>query len=685
MKTPKEIVKEMTFEQKALFLTGRGCRTMAFPDFGVPSIGLIDGPQGVRNGNTKIEGGHVCMPTASCVGASWDRDTAFLVGRTIAKDCVKENFDVLLAPGVNMKRTPHCGRNFEYFSEDPVLAGELAAAYINGVQSEGIGTCLKHFAVNNQELDRLYINSDVDERTLREYYLKAFEVTLANSSPTSIMNAYNKIGGIWCSENKWLLTEVLRHDFCYDGAVVSDWGSVHDTSKAIMAGLTIEMPENKNIIDDLRNGIKNGILTEEKIDEACETLIKFVLEVNKIKKESCGHYDRTEQHKLAQIAAAQGITLLQNDNNVLPITNKKYKKIGVYGRHAERVTMMGSGSSKVLTKESYIDQPIDYIKKYCEEENIELDYDPLWEDGFMGAELVAKLNDMQYNKLDAIIIFIGDNYGADTETEYWDRENITFPNYLNGIIESACNTCSNVIVVMETGSATIPHRWYKRVDGIIQMWYAGEGGGKAVADIIFGKTNPSGKLSETFITKVRDDIDYVGDGFKTWYKEGLFVGYRYYDEHSENVWFPFGHGLSYATFEYSDIKLDSCVSDNPDKTVKVSFKVKNTGNLDGKEVVQLYVGEKNAVVTRPVKELKRFIKIYLKAGEDKTVEFTLGKSDFAYFNQCLHEWHVESGKYNILVGASSADIRLQAVYEIEYKNDYSNGGRKSELTMQHCL
>jgi len=676
----KVIIKKMTFEQKAFMLTGNRITPSWYEEFGISRVRMVDGPNGVRAPQDSIEGGCICFPCSSAIGASWSKDVAFRVGAAIAKDCNKLDIDVLLAPGVNMKRTPHCGRNFEYFSEDPVLSGEMGAEFVNGLKSEGVGACVKHFAANNQEFERMHINADVDERTLHEYYLRVFEILLMNCSPTSIMCAYNKLNGVHCSENKYILTDILRKMWGYDGIVISDWGAVHNIAKCVSAGLDLEMPTNNNIIEELKKGINAGLVTMEQIDTAVERMLKFVFDI-KVNKHEKSEYSRTNQHKEAQKLAGECITLLKNADDILPITNKKYKKILVVGRLAEVPLIQGSGAAKINLKDEAVDLPLDYIKQYALKTNIEVEYDMVYEQGYMGAEQIAHLNSIKPDDYDAIIVFLGDNYGADTETEHWDRDNIIFTNYMNGMANAASNGCENVIVVMQTGSATIPVRWNKTAKGIIQMWYAGEGGGKAVADVLFGKINPSGKLSETFITKARDDIDYVGDGYKAWYREGLFVGYRYYDEHPENVWFPFGHGLSYTTFKYSDIKLDSYYSDNPDNTVKVSFKVKNTGNHDGKEVVQLYVGEKNAVVTRPVKELKKFNKIDLKAGEDKTVEFTLGKSDFAYFNQCLHEWHVESGKYDILVGASSADIRLKAIYEIQYKNDYSNGGRKSEFTM----
>lgn len=679
MKDVMEIVEKMSLEQKALFLTGsftHGLKTHESPEYGIPAVMMMDGPLGLRNGNSTIEGGNACIPSLCGIAASWDRQVAFDAAAAIADDFVEEGYDVVYGPGVNMKRHPYCGRNFEYFSEDPVLAGVLGAEYVKGLQSKGVAACVKHYAVNNQELDRLFMNVDVDERTLREYYLKVYEVLLKHCNPEAIMCAYNKINGIWCSENEWLLKEVLRGDFHYDGMVVSDWGAVHDVVKCVKAGLTMEEPCNRNIVAQIKEGVERGKLSEEAVNEACACMLQFAFRVSGMERNP-QPYDRKKQHATMQRLAAETMTLLKNDKDVLPVTNKKYKKIGVYGKHAERPTAMGSGAAKVETKEAWIDKPIDYIKTYCEEEGIELVYSPLYEDGFNGAELVGKVNSLKYNELDAIICFIGNNYGGDVETEYWDRDNITFPNYLNGIVEAACNSCENVIVVMQTGSATIPTRWHRRVQGVVQMWYGGEGGGKAIADVLFGKVNPSAKLSETFLLKHREDMDYVGNDYTVVYREGLEVGYRYYDSHPEYVWFPFGHGLSYTQFAYSDMT----VTKKDEFNYEVTCKITNIGDRDGSEVVQLYVGQKNATVTRPPKELKGFDKVFLKAGETKEVKFALEENDFAYYNICLKKWHVESGSYDILIAASAADIRLQETVKIENPDDYTTGGRKSDHIM----
>ncbi len=675
----KEILKKMTFEQKAAMLTGKGSYTTGFEELQVPSVHVIDGPNGIRKGKYIKEGGGVCIPCAALLGASWDKNAVFFAGKVLGADCINENEALLLAPGVNMKRTPYCGRNFEYYSEDPVLSGELGAAFINGLDSMGIGASLKHYAMNNQELDRVFINADVDERTMREYYLKVFEIVLKNSKPDMVMNSYNKVCGIWASENKYLLTDILRGEFKFEGLVISDWGSVHDISKSVHAGLDLQMPYNKDIEAQLKQGLEKGTVTMEDIDRAVTNVLKFVFK-RADKKEDLGNI-RSKQHENARKLAAEGMVLLKNDDNALPVSGKKYKKLAVYGQHAEKPVICGSGSARMTIPEKYTDAPIDFIRQYAMEENIELTYAALNDEKYIGAEIVGSINSMKKNDVDLIIVFAGDNYGAETETEYWDRDSLILPNYINGMIRSACEACDNVVVVFNTASAVVPLRWQDEIKGAVTMWYPGEGGGKAIADILFGKTNPSGKLSETFALKAREDMDVCGDKYKTWYKEGMFAGYRYYDEHPEEVWFPFGHGLSYTSFEYSDMKLSKNFSDREEDSFTVSFKVKNTGGIFGKETVQLYIGQINSIVTRPKKELKRFEKLGLEPGEEKTVEFTVSHCDLAYYNICLKQWHTESGTYEIMAGASAGDIRLKEQYKIKYDSDYTIGAPKGRLTM----
>ncbi len=671
----EKILSELTFEEKATLLTGAKALSSAkIERLGIPGIDMSDGPHGVRRlvghpscpQECNVPGGDVCFPTASAVGASWSRVAAYDAGSSIALDCKKEGIDMLLAPAVNMKRLPNCGRNFEYYSEDPYLSGILGASFINGVQSEGIGTSLKHYAINNQEIERGTINVEIDEKTMREYYLKVFEILLEHCDPTSVMCAYNKINGIWCSENRYILTELLKEEWGYDGLVVSDWGAVHDIAKCLKAGLDLQMPCNSKIEEQLHSALNKGIITMPEIDRAVRKMLEFINRITEMKNEA-KPYDRKEQHKRAYNAACECITLLRNDNNILPITKEKYKEIAVFGNVAKDVLFMGGGSSRVSILPESVDIPLDFIKKNAD--GIKVDYYPIFESGFVDEGVVHRV-DAVSKTYDAVLFFVGDNYGMDCETESFDRDNIKFPNYVNAAIEKAISKFKNLVLILQTGSAVLPYRW-ENVPCVLEMWYTGEAAGSAIADVLFGKVNPSGKLSETFIKRERSDLDYPGDGTKINYSEKLNVGYRYYDKHTEDVWFPFGHGISYTTFEYSDLKIDNTVITSDKFNLEVSFKVKNTGKVSGKEVVQLYIEPLDNIVERPIKELVSFDKIELAANEEKTVTFKLTDKDFSYYNICLHNWHVESGSYRIIAAASSRDIRLSKTISVKYDADYT--------------
>lgn len=671
----KKVLKEMTFEEKCLLLTcEHDLGTHVFEKYGIPLVMFSDGPHGIRRlinhprcpQECNIKGGDTALPTASAVGASWNEQIAFDAGATIAADCIEEGVDMLLAPGVNMKRTPHCGRNFEYYSEDPYLSGMLAAAFINGVQSKGVGTSLKHYAANNQEILRGSINAEIDERTLREYYLKVFEIALSHSNPTSVMCSYNRINGIWASENRYLLKDILKDEWKYDGMVISDWGAVHDISKCIKAGLDFQAPKNADIVSDIREGIKKGVIDEADLDRAVESVLKYINKIISMKKPP-EKYDRRKQHEAAYKAACETITLLRNERNILPITPKKYKKIAVMGEFAKSPLCMGGGSSRVTVDDSFVDTPFDYIAENAN--GMICDYIPLRNGKFYDESMLRSVERIR-GKYDLYICFAGDNYGTDCETESFDRDNLKFPNYMNAVIQKCSNDLENFVLVTQVGGAVIPFGW-AHTPAIVQMWYSGEACGRAIADILFGKVNPSGKLSETFMLEERTNIDYPGDGTKVCYDEKLNCGYRYYDKHPEKIWFPFGHGISYTDFEYSDISLSADKFETNKFKIKIRFKLKNIGNVRGKETAQLYVACKDSVVERPPKELRRFKKTELLPGEEQTKMFELDNTDFEYFNLCLREWTLESGSYEILIGASSRDIRLKEEFYVKYDNDYT--------------
>ena len=668
-------MEELTFEEKCKFLTGYLALSSAKNErVGIPNIEMSDGPHGVRRlvGHPKfpqdcnIKGGDCCFPTASAVAASWNREVAYNAGEAIAEDCKQEGIDLLLAPAVNMKRTPLCGRNFEYFSEDPVLSGEMAAAFIKGVQENGIGTSLKHFAANNQELDRSSISVEIDERTLREYYLEAFRIAIEKGEPETVMCAYNKLGGIWCSENAWLLREVLRDEWGYEGLMVSDWGAVHNAPRAFANGMELQMPCNKSIYEDMLEGIEKGIITKEEIEKICRKVLSYLAH-RLSKREEKKDYDRAAQHEKARAAAAECITLLKNEDKILPIDPAKYKKIVVFGNPAEKPIYMGGGSSHVSIEEKSVDIPLDFIKEYCAEKT-ELLFEPMFDCELSIWDKRARIRELGAEG-GLAIVFAGDEIWH--ESEEYERRRLTFPDRVNDVLEYVNQYFENVVVVMQSGACTTGTGWQNGVKGLIQMWLAGEGGGKAIADILFGRVNPSGKLSETFMSRLSDHLLHFSDTKKIRYAEGMDVGYRYYDRNPADVWYPFGHGLSYTEFEYSDLEITPDYSTDEEGEVTVSFTIKNIGNRFGKEAVQIYVRPEDNTVCRPEKELKEFCKVALEAGESKRVELKLPARAFAYFNPFLHRWHVESGTYSILVAASSADIRLEGKYIVHNEKDYT--------------
>ncbi|MGF7143943.1 beta-glucosidase [Anaerotaenia torta] len=672
-----ELIHEMTLEEKCTLLTGGGAlKTAAIERLNIPKLEMSDGPHGVRRllkhpipeyvQECNIDGGDVCFPTASAMGSTWNKELVYETGQAIARDCIEEGIEMLLAPGVNMKRTPFCGRNFEYFSEDPLLSGELGAAFIQGVQSKGVGTSLKHFAANNQEIWRSSISVEADERTLREYYLKPFEIAVKKGKPVSVMCAYNKLGGIWCSENKWLLQDVLRKEWGYDGLIVSDWHAVHNPSKALAAGMDLQMPRNLEIIGQLRQGLEQELITEEDINRACSSILGLIARLKEQKKPKEA-YHRGKQHEAAYHCAAEAITLLKNHESILPIQMEQYKGIAVYGEFAKTPVIMGGGSSKVTVEEESIDRPLDYMIEYTANRT-NLVFEPIYGATIDGVRRVQRIQELAQTT-DLAIVFAANEPGL--ETEGADRNRLTFSDYINDTMEEICSYYENVIIVMQSGSCIIPAKWAERAKGILQMWYSGEAGGRAIADILFGTINPSGKLSETFISKVREGLDYPGNGRFIRYNEGSFHGYRYYDCHPEEVWYPFGHGLSYTNYDYSDLSITPETSANEKQEVIVSFRLKNIGRMRGKEIVQLYVGQEEPVIMRPDKELKAFDKIELEPGEEKLVVFPLDAEAFSYYNPYLKAWHVESGYYTIKIGASSQDIRLTGEYKLTWDRDYT--------------
>ncbi len=654
----KSLVSQMTIEEKAALLTGDGgMLTHAIERLGIPAKNFADGPHGVRH---EKEENCTSFPNLCSAAATWDADLIYEMGVALAKDCIRHDVDMLLGPGINIKRYANCGRNFEYMSEDPVVSGELAAAYINGLQSLGVAASLKHFALNNQEKDRLQVSVEIDERALREIYLKGFEIAVKKSNPASVMCAYNKLFSVWCSENKLLLTDILKDEWGFKGFVVSDWGAVQNTGRALAAGLDLQMPHNWEMVENIKLAVENGTLSQERLNDAVERFLTFVMS----KKAENVEYNRAEQHAVARKVAANGVVLLKNDKNVLPLTSAKYKKIAVIGEYGKSPLSYGQGSAEVFPHDEYVESPLEELKKALP--NCEIVYDEVYQKRSFSDVMLWPKKDAFRNFIkdsDVVLMFAGAMESEDTEN--FDRRTLELNPNQEMFIEAAADMGKKVVVIVQSGSAMIFGKWRNRVDSILQMWLGGEAAGGAIADILTGAVNPCGKLPETFPTKPRLDLD-TGNGLVVKYSEGSLVGYRYYDSHPEEVAYPFGFGLSYTTFDYSGATLS-----RRGDSLKVSFTLKNIGDTAGAEVVQLYAAKPLSCVSRAPKELKAFKKVYLKAGEEKQVEFNLDVSALAYYNCALKDWVIEPGEYKLYLASASNDIRLALDYLSEDSVPYT--------------
>jgi beta-glucosidase len=664
----KELIKEMTLEEKAGLCSGFDFwNTKSIERLGIPSIMMTDGPHGLRKqvGDTDHLGINksvpsTCFPSASGLACTWDKELVNKVGGAIGEECQAENVAIVLGPGTNIKRSPLCGRNFEYFSEDPYLSSKLSAHFIKGVQSQGVGTSLKHFAVNNQEYKRMSIDAVVDERTLREIYLASFEEAVNEGQPWTVMAAYNKVNGDYCSENKKLLTEVLKEEWGFDGLVLSDWGAVNERDLGLAAGLELEMPSSSGIGDNkIIEAVKAGRISEDILDRAVERVLKVVFKAVENKQENTV-YSKEEHHALAREAARESMVLLKNEDNILPI--REVESIAVIGAFAKNPRYQGGGSSHI--NPTKIDNIYEELGKVAGDkptlsysEGYALKSDEVNESLLENAVEAAK-------KAKVAVIFAGlpERY----ESEGFDRKHLNIPDNHRILIEAVAEVQCNVIVVLSNG-APIEMPWLSKVKGVLEGYLGGQASGGAIADILFGIASPSGKLAETFPKKLVHNPSYLnfpGDGESVEYKEGIFVGYRHYDTRDVEPLFPFGYGLSYTSFEYSELQVDK-KQIKDDENITVTVKIKNTGSMLGKEVVQLYVRDVESTMSRPEKELKGFEKVSLHPGEEKTVTFELGKRAFAYYNVKLKDWHVETGTFDILVGKSSRDILLKETVNVE--------------------
>jgi len=653
----KDIIKKMTIEEKASFMSGKDFwTTMEMKKYDIPSIFLSDGPHGLRKQaaaadqlglNASIPA--TCFPTSATVANSWNEALGEEMASYLGKEALSLKVNVLLGPGTNIKRNPLCGRNFEYFSEDPFLAGKMSAAYIRGIQSTGVSACLKHFAANNQEFRRMVVDSIIDERTLREIYLRPFEIGIKEGNLKTLMSSYNMVNGVHTNENIHLMRDILRNEWKYEGVVVTDWGGSNDRVKGLIAGNSLEMPTtggetNEEIVE----AIKNGSLDEKILDENLDRLLTLVFDTDKAVSSSNEKLDIEKHHLIAQKVAEESLILLKNDNQALPLNNQE--KIAIIGDFAKKPRYQGAGSS--IVNPTKLDDTVSVIKEYdLNTIGYEQGYNRY---GKKSKGLVKKAVNLA-KQADTILLYIGlDEF---SEVEGIDRKDMKMPTNQMELFNQMADLNKKLVVVLSCGSA-VEMDFADKSQAILHTYLSGQAGAKAALNILTGKVNPSGKLSESIPFKYEDTstaLNFPGKQLTAEYREGLFVGYRYFDTNNVKVRYPFGFGLSYTSFEYSNLIIDE---------KEVSLKIKNTGKMIGKEVAQVYVRAHKSEVYRPKKELKGFVKIELKPGETKKVNVKLGKAAFEFFNPDTNKWEVEDLTYEILVGASVEDIRLRESLEV---------------------
>jgi beta-glucosidase len=692
----EDALKRMTLEEKVALCHAQSKFSSAgVPRLGIPENWMTDGPHGIRAETLWDDWSQakwtndscIAFPALTCLAATWNKDMSLLYGKSIGEEARFRNKNVLLGPGVNIYRTPLNGRNFEYMGEDPFLASMMVVPYIKGVQQNGVAACVKHFALNNQERNRNKINVTIDDRALYEIYLPAFKAAVQKGQTWAIMGSYNKYKGQWTTHNKYLMNDILRGEWKFDGVVVSDWGSVHDTHEAIYNGLDMEFGTGTNGLDKntenaykhyylatpFLNLLQSGKVKEEEVDKKVRNILRLIFRTNMSPNRPWGSFG-TEEHAQASIKIAEeGIVLLQNQNNLLPLDLNKHKKILVVGENAIKMMTFGGGSSSLKTKYEVL--PLDGIKNRIGDKA-----EVIYARGYVGSVLskqdgvdsgqdlkdersTKKLIDEASNlaKDADVVIFIGGlNKSMGQDSEGADRRIYHLPYNQNDIISKLLESNKNLVYVNISGNA-VEMPWVKDVPAIVQSWYNGTEAGNALASILLGDVNPSGKLPFTINEKLEDYGahsvgDYPGENNEETYNEGLFVGYRWNEKEKINPLFSFGHGLSYTTFEYGQIKADKkaiSVNDN----IIFSIKIKNSGKKEGAEIVQLYIADLESSLPRPVKELKGFEKINLKPGEEKTVSFKIDKVALSFFDNKKHDWVAEPGDFEVLIGASSSDIK----------------------------
>lgn len=654
----KDLINKMTIEEKASLLSGKDFwQTQDIKHLGIPSMFLADGPHGIRkqaeaadhlglNGSIPA----TCFPPAATVANSWDEQLAEQIGVALGEEAVCMDVNMLLGPGCNMKRNPRCGRNFEYFSEDPYLAGKLAASYIRGIQSNGISACVKHFAANNQEERRMVIDTIMDERTLREIYLTAFEIAVKEGKTKSIMSSYNMVNGIHTNENKHLMQDILRKEWNFDGVVVTDWGGQNSRIEALVQGNELSMPSDLGDTDaEIVNAVKDGTLKEEVLDQCVERLLELTLTTDKVLKEAKKEFDNEKNHRLAEMAAEESIVLLKNEQGILPLS--KDKKVAMIGDFANTPRYQGAGSS--IVNPTKLDNAIGVVAQTdLQVIGYEQGYQRF---GRKDAKLLSAAIELA-KKADVVLLYLG--LDEVKEEEGLDRSDIKLPDNQIQVLEALGKVNPNIVIVLSCG-AVVEMPWISEAKALVHGYLGGQAGAKAMLNVITGKVNPSGKLAETypFVYKdVSSATHFPGKEVSVEYREGMYIGYRYFSTSGVPVRFPFGYGLSYTTFEYSNLRVEND---------KVTFAITNTGERAGAEIAQLYVGMKSETIFRPDRELKGFTKVFLNPGESKDVEIMLDDKAFRYFNIKTNNWEIESGEYTLLVGANCMDIRLVDKLQVE--------------------
>ena len=714
----KEIIEKLTLEEKVRMIHGDGFfKSGDVKRLSIPPIYSSDGPCGVRCEFNNADWFPIgtdddfvsYLPSNSAIATTWNKELAYKAGKTLGEEARGRSKDMILAPGINIKRDPLCGRNFEYMSEDPVAIEELAVPLVKGIQENDVSACVKHFAVNNRENERTTIDTLVDERTLREIYLKGFEAVVKDGGCLSVMAGYNKFRGVHCCENKNLLNQILRDEWGFDGIIISDWGGVHSTVGTAESELDLEMSvtpdfDNYYFANPLIEAVRNGEVTEELIDKKVANILRVMFKTKMIgdkrDERKAGTFNSPEHRAAALSVAEESIVLLKNEKNILPLNKKEVKSIAVIGANADMRHSFGGGSAEI--KALYEIAPLIGLKMYLggntkvtynkgyyvatkalnatenwQATSLETGSDEMSEYPYLKLQKpgqYAKENETLFKEAleaakdaDKVIFFGGLDHNYDIEGA--DRPDMKLPYDQDILLEKLLDLRPDTIVVLNGGSP-VEMPWLDKADTLIYNYYAGMENGTALAKVIFGDVNPSGKLSESFPYKYSDTVTYKNGEFSKddciEYKEGVFYGYRYYEKEGIDVAFPFGYGKSYTTFEYSDLTIkevctNACEKEGCDSALSVSLNVKNTGEVDGKEVVEIYVGENNPTVLRPVKELKGFEKVELRAGESKTVTVTIPKSRLGYYDDNIGAFVTNNGEYTVYACASSKDIRLKAL------------------------